>query len=121
MDLSSCFVEHTGNVWKVETLIDASAKLNVFKFYLDKISLEYPMAWHLTNVRDIIVHFNRINNANLHTPIILRPDGRVMNGWHRIIKAMTQKREYVLAKQFIKVPLPDFVLPTSNENILRIA
>jgi len=120
MDLSNCFVEHTGNVWKVETLINASAKLSVFKFYLDKISLEYPIAWHLTNIRDIINHFNRIDNANLRTPIILRPDGRVMNGWHRIIKAMAQNKKYVLAKQFTESPPPDFILPTNDKNVLRI-
>lgn len=120
MDLRNCFVEHTGNVWRIETLILASARLKTFRFYLDNISLNDPITWRLANVRDATFHFNRVNSADLSVPIVLRSDGCIMDGWHRVIKAIVQKRKYILARQFVKNPPPDFILPKNNKNVLRV-
>lgn len=120
IDLRHCFVEHTGNVWKVSTLIGAANILDTSKFYLDQVSTAYPITWHMNNVNDVMVHLDRILKADLSVPIILRADGCVMNGWHRIIKAMSEGKKYVLAKRFTKDPKPDFVLPTDHPAVSRV-
>jgi len=38
-------------------------------------------------VRDVMWHAERIMNADLNFPIILSPDGRLMDGNHRLMKA----------------------------------
>ena len=40
--------------------------------------------------------YNRINEANLNYPIIISPNGHIIDGHHRIIKA------YLLGKKYIK-------------------
>lgn len=120
MDLNHCFIEHTGNVWRVNTLIKAANALDAFKFYLSRISPTEPVTWNMCNVDEILTHLARIHNAELSIPIILRADGCVMNGWHRIIKAMSEGRKYILAKQFIENPKLDFVLPIDHAAVLRV-
>ena len=120
MDLRHCFVEHTGNVWRVNTLIKAAEGLDVTKFYLDQISPTQPITWHTDVVYDFVVHLHRIFKTDLSVPIILRADGCVMNGWHRIIRAIYEEKEYILAKRFIENPKPDFVLPIDHPAILRV-
>ncbi len=120
IDLKHCFVEHTGNVWKVGTLIDAASTLDTFSFDLNNISLENPITWHMSSVRDALAHLDRIHNANLSMPIIMRADGYIMNGWHRIIRAMSEEKKFILAKRFTENPKPDFVLPIDHPAITRV-
>lgn len=120
VDLRYCFVEHTGNVWKTSTLIRESGPLRAHRFYLNQVSSKHPLAWHVNNVSNILAHLNRIHNADMSMPIILRADGCIMNGLHRVVRALYEGRNYVLAKQFIKNPKPDFVLPTDHPAVLRV-
>ncbi len=54
-----------------------------------------------------------MNDANLSFPVILAAEGRVMDGMHRIAKALMLGRETVDAVQFTVTPEPDYrgVLP----------
>jgi len=118
--LRHCFVEHTGNVWRVDTLIKAADVLDTFRLHLSRISTGHLIAWHMSNVHDVLNHLTRIRNANLSVPIILRVDGKVMNGWHRIIRAMYEGKRYILAKQFVANPQPDFILPGDHPAVARV-
>ena len=120
IDLRHCFVEHTGNVWKVKTLIKAASTLKAHEFDLSSISLEDPIRWHMNNVRDALAHLDRLRRADTSLPIIQRADGCIMNGWHRIIKAMSEGKKSIPAKIFIENPKPDFVLPLDHPAVLRI-
>lgn len=50
-----------------------------------------------------------VQDADLAHPIIIDPEGRVMDGMHRVVKALLQGREFVLAYRLPTLPGPDFV------------
>ena len=65
---------------------------------------EEPSTW-----RAVIEHVRLMNEADLSFPIILAADGRVMDGMHRVAKAVLQGRTTIEAVQFTLDPKPDYV------------
>ena len=47
-------------------------------------------------------------DADLTFPLILGPDGRVMDGMHRIARALLDGRDQVSAVRFLTLPEPDY-------------
>ncbi|MBW8001687.1 MAG: hypothetical protein FVQ80_06655 [Planctomycetes bacterium] len=113
MKFKDCFVGEDGNVWRASSLIKASKDFVVFSFDVSSVDQSEILRWKLVNLHDYLNHSRRVYDANLTTPIILRSDGYIMNGWHRVIKALYLKVKYLPAKQF-KVDLePDFSVEDS--------
>ena len=50
-----------------------------------------------------------INDADLDYSIILSSDGRVMDGLHRVLKALILGQSHIRAVRFLTDPEPDFV------------
>jgi hypothetical protein len=65
---------------------------------------EEPPTW-----RSFAAHMQLVQAADLAYPIIRAADGRVMDGRHRITKALVEGRETINAVQFVLDPAPDFV------------
>jgi hypothetical protein len=63
-----------------------------------------PMTW-----RVLLAHMRLIDEADLSFPIILSANGEVMDGMHRVAKALRQGRKEVAAVQFARDPGPDYV------------
>ncbi|HJZ13152.1 MAG TPA: hypothetical protein VJ521_13430, partial [Acidobacteriota bacterium] len=59
--------------------------------------------------RGMVEHIKLIEEADLSFPVILSSDGAVMDGMHRIAKAMLHGREAIEAVQFEKDPEPDYI------------
>jgi hypothetical protein len=47
-------------------------------------------------------------DADLSDPVILGPDGRVMDGMHRIARAMLDGKTEISAVRFPDLPEPDY-------------
>ncbi|MNY59817.1 hypothetical protein D3C86_1963000 [compost metagenome] len=60
-------------------------------------------------VRSIIEHCQLMLAADLAYPIILDSAGRVMDGMHRVSKALMQGATQITAVQFEQDPAPDYV------------
>ena len=58
----------------------------------------------LPTCRAIAEHAHDINEADLSYPIILSPDGEVLDGWHRMCKAFIQGLEEIDAVQLTTMP-----------------
>ena len=58
-------------------------------------------------LREVAKHFSRIQTAELTYPIILNDDGSLMDGGHRICKALLGGQTKIMAVQFKKMPDPD--------------
>ena len=58
--------------------------------------------------RAIVEHLRLIEEVDLIYPIILSSDGRVMDGMHRVAKALLEGKEKIEAVQFSKDPEPDY-------------
>ena len=94
------------DVWYVETLIKHASDLPVFDLDLSSLDLDV-MPWELKSIFHYIDHFMQTNNCSLEYPVIMSPSGWVMNGWHRISKALIEGRQTVKAVRFKKLPTPD--------------
>jgi hypothetical protein len=102
--------------WKVTTLWHLGESLPVEQVPLESFdwtndnfqcgSLSDPPLW-----RDIGDHTKRILAADLNYPIIIAPDGSVMDGMHRILKCYAFGLPTVPAVRLPAVPPPDAVFP----------
>jgi hypothetical protein len=98
--------------WDVLRLIDLSRDLPVEDVALDTIPEIDTVYWfdadyHRPTVRSVILHAELINAADLTYPIILGADGRVMDGMHRIARAVMDRRSTIAARRFAVDPEPD--------------
>lgn len=92
------------NHWSVARLIALSKDLEVFEIPLRHLNV-YHVYESLT-LRDMVMHFKTVNDANLDCPIIMDEDGEVMDGRHRIMKAIMEDRETIKAVRFDVNPDP---------------
>ena len=59
--------------------------------------------------RQVVDHARLMEEADLAHPVILSSDGRVMDGMHRICKALLLGHEAIEAVRFAVDPEPDYV------------
>jgi len=98
--------------WDVDRLIELSRNLPRKQVPLVQIR-ELDEVWfgkgeHPT-WRAMIAHVQLIQDANLRFPIILSSDGSVMDGMHRVWKALLEGRDVIEAVRFEHDPEPDHV------------
>lgn len=100
------------DAWDVHNLIVASSDLPVREVALESISDVDTDFWFkfgpTPTVRRIIDHVRFIQEVDLSYPIILGSDGRVMDGMHRIARAMLDGHSTIKAVQFVNEPEPDY-------------
>ena len=98
--------------WDVDHLIRLSRNLPRKRVPLAQIH-ELDEVWFGEHERPtwraMLGHIRLIEEADLAFPIILASDGRVMDGMHRVAKAVLQVREAIEAVQFEQDPEPDHV------------
>lgn len=58
--------------------------------------------------RSVAEHARLMEEAELRYPIILDPEGRVMDGMHRVCKALNLGHEAIMAYRLHELPPPDF-------------
>ncbi|MFC1679154.1 hypothetical protein ACFL2T_02960 [Elusimicrobiota bacterium] len=58
--------------------------------------------------RAIVEHMRLTKETDLSFPIILSADGRLMDGMHRVAKALLEGRETIEAVKFVQDPKPDY-------------
>jgi hypothetical protein len=101
------------DAWDVDRLIELSQSMPVRDVDLASIEEIDSVYWfddqlERPTVRKVVDHLRLIEEVDLSHPIILGFDGRVMDGMHRIAKALLQGRAAISAVQF-EIPLdPDY-------------
>jgi hypothetical protein len=98
--------------WDVDHLITGSAAFERRRVPLSSIR-ELWQAWsgdgEAQTWDELIAHVRLIEAADLSFPIILAADGSVMDGMHRVVKAVLAGADHITAVQFDTDPPPDFV------------
>lgn len=96
--------------YDIDKLIKLSETLPIEQFDLSSISLDDVkfITWKLNNVRDVVVHYKRIRDADLSRPILIRAEGTIVDGYHRIIKGIAEGRKWLpgrrLTPDLLRVP-----------------
>ena len=101
------------DAWDVDRLVELSQDLPVVEVPVDSIGEVDSNYWFGGNfgeptVRKIVEHMRLVRDVDPMFPIILGADGRVMDGMHRIARALLEGRPTIRAVRFGTQPKPDF-------------
>lgn len=100
--------------WDVDRLVALTKELRREQVPLTAIREIDEPYWstgyeHSLTCRDVVEHALLIQEADLSFPVILSNDGRVMDGMHRVAKALLQGHSHIAAVRFAFDPEPDYV------------
>lgn len=105
--------DHGLDAWDVDRLVELSQNLPVRDVELSSIGEVDTVYWFdeetdTPTVRSVVDHARLIQEADTSYPIILGHDGRVMDGMHRIARALLEGQEVIKAVQFEGPVPPDY-------------
>lgn len=100
--------------WDVDRLIALTTDLQVEALPLDQVrELDEPYWYDIgdeqPSCRSVAEHMRLVQAADLRYPIIVCPQGRIMDGMHRVVKAWLEGRDCIKACRLPTLPAPDFV------------
>ena len=97
-------------VWYTERLWRLAESLPSFEIGVNEISELDRDCWFVgrePTLRRVAEHAGRIRDADLSRPIILNADGSLMDGGHRLCKALLLGMKTIKAVRFAVMPEPD--------------
>lgn len=100
-------------IWDVRRLVDLACDLDTVNVPLSNIrELDEPYwfgaASGAPTCRAIATHMEMVRASDPGFPILLCAEGRVMDGMHRVVKALIEGHETILSKRFPTTPRHDF-------------
>ncbi len=104
MDLSDHHYCNYGRKYKVLDLIELSKGCKQFNIRLDSIDLSVRPWEYTERIADLADHIMRMNDADLDSPVILDLYGYICDGWHRVVKALTEDRRIIKAVRLLEMP-----------------
>ena len=100
--------------WDVQRLVEKSRSLKPEPVLLSAIRELDEAYWQseageTMTCRNVVEHTRLILDSDVSFPIILSSDGRVMDGMHRVCKALLEGRGEIQAVRFHQNPAPDYI------------
>lgn len=90
--------------WYGRTLSQVAAKV----IEIDLQSLDLSVSpWEMSTIADFVAHSFDVQKCDYEYPIIMSPDGWIMNGWHRVVKALLEDKKTITAHRIVALPQPD--------------
>jgi hypothetical protein len=101
------------DAWDVDRLIELSQALPVIEVSISSIGELDSNYWFgegfgPPTVRSLVAHMQLVQEVDPTFPIILGVDGRVMDGMHRVARAILEGRWTIRAVRLGVHPEPDF-------------
>lgn len=90
--------------WSVPRLFELSRGLPVMDVPLAHLNVYYT--YSKLTMREMVMHMRAVQSADLSYPIILDEDGELMDGRHRIMRALLDGCETIKAVRFSENPSP---------------
>ena len=99
--------------WDVDRLVTLTENFERQKVKIDSIREIDETIWFgdkdgKSTCRAIVEHMRLIEETDLRYPVILSSDGRVMDGMHRVAKALLEGQETIETVKFSEDPEPDY-------------
>lgn len=91
----------------IKNLISQAADLTVQEMPLEHLNIAF-LHPHIGSMREFVAHIKSVLDADIDTPIILDDEGYVMDGRHRIARALLEEHETIKFVRFEKTPDPDY-------------
>jgi hypothetical protein len=100
-------------VWSVTNLIARAKDLVPFDLPLVAI-YSGTQVWTPTgSAYGIAFHVRRALEVNIDYPIILCQEGFIMDGWHRVLRALMDGKPTIKAVRFDATPPHDYIKPAA--------
>ncbi len=100
------------HVWDVNRLLRLHANVPTQAVALSQIA-EIQQAYWFPNTHpstaDIVEHMRLVEAADLAYPILMDAEGKLMDGMHRVAKALLAGHTHIHAQQLPHTPAPDFI------------
>ena len=100
------------DAWDVDRLIELTSDLPVEELPLAELHEVDSVYWFDSSqrptVRDVVEHFRLVQEVDPQHPIILGPDNRVMDGMHRVARALLEGQASIAAVRLRTLPDPDY-------------
>ena len=100
------------DAWDVDRLVRLSGGLPIEEVRLESIEEIDSVYWFTDDlaptVRAVVEHTRLIQEVDPSYPIILGSDGRVMDGMHRVARALLEGRSTIAAVRFENPLEPDY-------------
>lgn len=90
--------------WSCARLFSLSKDLPVMDAQIDHLSVFYK--YENLTLREMLMHIRAVQDADLSFPIILDEDGEIMDGRHRLMKAILNGDKTIKAVRFDENPTP---------------
>ncbi len=99
--------------WDVDRLVELSKDLPIIEIDISGIKELDEAFWYgdkndIPTCRSIVSHVRLINDSSLDYPIILSAENFVMDGMHRVCKALLNNISKIKAVKFKTTPSPDY-------------
>jgi hypothetical protein len=106
--------EHGLLAWDVDRLLRLTSEQESVDLPLERIRELDETFWFSSDgepptCRLVAKHAKLISETSLDHPIIIDPEGRVMDGMHRVCKALIGGLKTIKAVKLSAMPEPDFV------------
>ncbi len=106
--------------WDIDKLIEKSKDFPIISIKLSEIKELDENFWYqdpdsTPTCRSFVEHMKLVNETSLEYPIILSEENRVMDGMHRVAKALLNEGETIKAVKFKKTPEADYADVLENE------
>lgn len=100
------------HIWDVHRLVRLSKSLPVQSVDLSEIKELDENWWYqepgsVPTPRSMAQHMILVRQTNLEHPVILCAEGRLMDGMHRVVKALAEGSSTISAVKFETTPEPD--------------
>jgi len=107
-------------IWDIDRLVSLTRQFETIELPIKEIRELDEAFWydHPTDIptcRSVANHAKLIQESNLEHPVIMSPEGRIMDGMHRVCKAYISGKETIKARRFITLPEPDYVNVPADE------
>ncbi len=94
--------------WYVQTLIDACKDSSAQEYEIELDSIDLAISpWGNISVRGFIQEIIAMEKIDFEHPIIVSPGGWIMDGWHRVAKAILDGKQTLRAIRLNSLPEPD--------------
>ena len=103
MKLLNQYQDFEGYRYKVTDLIEASKTLIPFDLKVSDVFINYE-APNKNSLSDFVRHCKDTLDADLSYPIILSPCNYILDGKHRLAKAIINKNKTIKAVRFDEMP-----------------
>ena len=116
VEIDGCAVQDNrfisgGKVWVVTNLIERAKELVPFDLPLAAVYTGSEVWTPVGSAYRMAGHMRRALDVDTTYPIILDEEGFIMDGWHRVLRALIDGKATIKAVRFAKTPPHDYLEP----------